>query len=115
MTEVHHINGEGEDAGVVYCEMQGRENMAEELSTFLLLRHMYPGHCGYKSNTGGKMSNLRDSCSNEKVYWCVCACVCAHACVCVCVCVCVHACLYTVLCRFAPTIVGSIVQTTSVS
>lgn len=21
-TEVHHINGEGEDAGVVYCEMQ---------------------------------------------------------------------------------------------
>ena len=26
ITEVHHINGEGEDAGVVYCEMQGREN-----------------------------------------------------------------------------------------
>jgi len=26
VTEVHHINGEGEDAGVVYSEMQGREN-----------------------------------------------------------------------------------------
>ena len=64
---MHHVNGEGEDAGVVYCEMQGRENTAEELSAFLLARHMYPGHCGYKSNTGGKMSNLRDSCSNEKV------------------------------------------------
>ena len=22
ITEVHHVNGEGEDAGVVYCEMQ---------------------------------------------------------------------------------------------
>lgn len=28
-TEVHHIDGEGEDAGVVYCEMQGRENNAD--------------------------------------------------------------------------------------
>lgn len=52
---------------MVYCEMQARENTAEELSSFLLARHMYPGHCGYKSNTGGKMSNLRDSCSNGKV------------------------------------------------
>ncbi|CAI8039021.1 Uncharacterized protein C05D11.1 [Geodia barretti] len=47
--------------------MQGRENTAEELSAFLLARHMYPGHCGYRSNTGGKMSNLRETCSNEKV------------------------------------------------
>lgn len=30
--EVHHINGEGEDAGVVYCEMQGRENSGHERS-----------------------------------------------------------------------------------
>ena len=67
LTEVHHVNGEGEDAGVVYCEMQGRENTAEELSSFLLSHHMYPGHCGYKSNTGGKMSNLRETCSNDKV------------------------------------------------
>ena len=61
------MNGEGEDVGVVYCEMQGRENTAEELSSFRLARQMYPGPCGYKSNTGGKMSNLRDSCSNDKV------------------------------------------------
>lgn len=27
-TEVHNINGDGENAGVVYCEMQGRENTA---------------------------------------------------------------------------------------
>lgn len=29
-TEVHHVDGQGEDAGVVYCEMQGRENGAED-------------------------------------------------------------------------------------
>jgi Zn-dependent M16 (insulinase) family peptidase len=31
VTEVHHINGEGEDAGVVYSEMQGRENQSWDL------------------------------------------------------------------------------------
>ena len=41
ITEVHHVNGEGEDAGVVYCEMQGRENM-ESSRTFLnFSREMY--------------------------------------------------------------------------
>jgi Zn-dependent M16 (insulinase) family peptidase len=30
-TEVYHINGKGEDAGVVYSEMQGRENGAMDL------------------------------------------------------------------------------------
>ena len=28
-TEVHHVTGEGKDAGVVYSEMQGRENSAD--------------------------------------------------------------------------------------
>jgi Zn-dependent M16 (insulinase) family peptidase len=31
VTEVHHINGAGEDAGVVYSEMQARENTAGDL------------------------------------------------------------------------------------
>lgn len=31
MTEVHNVNGKGEDAGVVYSEMQGRENGADDL------------------------------------------------------------------------------------
>ena len=30
-TEVHHITGEGTDGGVVYCEMQGRENTSFSL------------------------------------------------------------------------------------
>jgi Zn-dependent M16 (insulinase) family peptidase len=29
--QVYHINGKGEDAGVVYSEMQGRENTSGDL------------------------------------------------------------------------------------
>lgn len=42
------MNGEGEDAGVVYCEMQGRENMEVSRTYLNFTREMYPGHCGYK-------------------------------------------------------------------
>lgn len=64
---MHHINGEGEDGGVVYCEIQGRENCAESRIHLTMAREMYPGKCGYSSDTGGIMKNLRDSTSNEKV------------------------------------------------
>ena len=67
ITEVHHVNGEGEDAGVVYCEMQGRENSGESRVHLEMLRAVYPGHCGYKSETGGIMKNLRESTSHQKV------------------------------------------------
>ncbi|XP_069695441.1 uncharacterized protein C05D11.1-like [Periplaneta americana] len=67
ITEVHHVTGEGEDAGVVYCEMQGRENMGESRSYIAMTRAMYPGVCGYKSETGGIMKNLRESTNNVKV------------------------------------------------
>ena len=65
--QVHHINGEGEDAGVVYSEMQARENSGESRTHLELLREIYPGYCGYKSETGGIMKNLRESCSHQKV------------------------------------------------
>lgn len=29
--QVHHINGKGEDSGVVYSEMQGRQNTSGDL------------------------------------------------------------------------------------
>jgi Zn-dependent M16 (insulinase) family peptidase len=67
VTEVHHVNGEGQNAGVVYCEMQARENKGESLLHLNMLRAMYPGHCGYKSETGGIMKNLRETCSHLKV------------------------------------------------
>ncbi|XP_045538857.1 uncharacterized protein C05D11.1 [Papilio machaon] len=65
-TEVHHIDGDGEDAGVVYCEMQGRENSASSRCELQLLRAMYPDS-GYSSETGGIMKNLRTSTNNTKV------------------------------------------------
>lgn len=66
-TEVHHITGTGEDAGVVYCEMQGCENSGESRLHLTMQRKMYPGRCGYSSETGGIMKNLRESTTNEKV------------------------------------------------
>lgn len=67
MTEVHHITEKGEDAGVVYCEMQGRENSGESRVHLSMARAMYPGDCGYSAETGGIMKNLRESTTNEKV------------------------------------------------
>ncbi|KNC53416.1 uncharacterized protein AMSG_08922 [Thecamonas trahens ATCC 50062] len=58
LTEVHHINGEGEDAGVVYCEMQAREHTSSEKAYFALLHGLFPGS-GYEANTGGALSELR--------------------------------------------------------
>ncbi|KAJ8604096.1 hypothetical protein CTAYLR_001749 [Chrysophaeum taylorii] len=59
VTEVHHVTGSGEDKGVVYCEMQGRETAAESLAERACLGALYPGS-GYSSETGGLCANLRD-------------------------------------------------------
>ena len=67
ITEVHHIDGDGDDAGVVYCEMQSHENSGESRTHLAMLRSMYPGNCGYKYETGGIMHNLRTSTSHAKV------------------------------------------------
>ena len=61
LTEIHHITEEGDDAGVVYCEMQARENEAEDRMDFALRRACYPDpKCGYRSETGGRLEELRD-------------------------------------------------------
>ncbi|KAK7023550.1 hypothetical protein SK128_010061 [Halocaridina rubra] len=67
ITEVHHITGKGEDAGVVYSEMQGRENSDSDRSYLAMLRAMYPEPSGYRSETGGIMKNLRESTNLEKI------------------------------------------------
>lgn len=66
ITEVHHISGDGHDGGVVYCEMQGRENTGESRVHLEMLRAIYPDS-GYCAETGGIMKNLRESTSIEKV------------------------------------------------
>lgn len=67
ITEVHHVSEDGEDGGVVYCEMQGRENSGESLAHYNLMQLAYP-KSGYSSETGGIMRNLRTSTTNTKVF-----------------------------------------------
>jgi Zn-dependent M16 (insulinase) family peptidase len=45
-TEVHHIDGEGKDAGVVYCEMQACENTGSNLVYHKMMETLYE-NCGY--------------------------------------------------------------------
>lgn len=59
-TEVHHINEKGIDAGVVYSEMQGRENLQGDLLDLAMRRHLYPEGDGFRYETGGLTPNLRE-------------------------------------------------------
>lgn len=45
VTEVHNINGKGEDSGVVYSEMQGRENGSDDL---MHLQYVYSSSLSFK-------------------------------------------------------------------
>ncbi|KAI0734519.1 Metalloenzyme, LuxS/M16 peptidase-like protein [Fomitopsis betulina] len=56
---VHHIDGKGEDSGVVYSEMQGRENTSQDLMSLQLQRLVNPAGSAYRSETGGLMEALR--------------------------------------------------------
>jgi len=67
LTEVHHINGEGLDAGVVYSEMQGVEQSTSNIMYFTLAEVVYPGNSGYAAETGGYLANLRNSTNITKV------------------------------------------------
>lgn len=58
-TEVWHIDGEGNDAGVVYSEMQGVQNDQTELMDLKSKRLLYPKGNGFRSETGGMMEELR--------------------------------------------------------
>jgi len=58
-TEVHHIDGDGKDAGVVYSEMQGVQNTQRELMDLRAKRLMYPEGDGFRYETGGMMEQLR--------------------------------------------------------
>jgi Zn-dependent M16 (insulinase) family peptidase len=57
----------GEDAGVVYAEMQSRENTQQDLLWNETFKHMYPGDSGYSANVGGATTNIRTSTTLEKV------------------------------------------------
>lgn len=58
-TEVHHVDGSGNDAGVVYSEMQGVQNTQAELMELRSKRLLYPEGVGFRYETGGMMEQLR--------------------------------------------------------
>ena len=58
-TEVHHVDGSGNDAGVVYSEMQGVQNNADELMDLRARRTIYPNGVGFRYETGGLLEHLR--------------------------------------------------------
>lgn len=59
VTEVYHINPKGEDSGVVFSEMQGRENSSGDLMELKKQRMLYDSKSAYRSETGGLMEKLR--------------------------------------------------------
>ncbi|KAK4669403.1 uncharacterized protein QC763_202710 [Podospora pseudopauciseta] len=59
VTEVHHIDGEGNDAGVVYSEMQALQYSSSELMDLQARRLLYPENIGFRYETGGMMEALR--------------------------------------------------------
>jgi Zn-dependent M16 (insulinase) family peptidase len=66
-TEVHHIDGKGQDSGVVYSEMQDHESEMERMVDQKRKDLYYPRGSSYAMDTGGRLQNLRESCSLEKV------------------------------------------------
>jgi Zn-dependent M16 (insulinase) family peptidase len=59
ITEVHHVDGEGNDAGVVYSEMQALQYTSTELMDLRARRLLYPETVGFRYETGGMMEALR--------------------------------------------------------
>lgn len=59
LTEVHHIDGDGNDAGVVYAEMQGVQYTGSELMDIKARHLLYPKDVGFRYETGGLMGALR--------------------------------------------------------
>ena len=59
VTEVHHVDGQGNDAGVVYSEMQALQYSSSELMDLRARRLLYPENIGFRYETGGMMEALR--------------------------------------------------------
>lgn len=66
MTEVYHIDGAGKEQGVVFCEMQGRENTEEDRASLCFRNAMYP-NTGYAVEYGGLTPDIA-TLTNEEVF-----------------------------------------------
>ncbi|KAI5461624.1 Metalloenzyme, LuxS/M16 peptidase-like protein [Mariannaea sp. PMI_226] len=59
VTEVWHIDGKGNDAGVVYSEMQAVQFRSPEIMDLKARRLLYPENVGFRYETGGMTDALR--------------------------------------------------------
>ncbi|RDA87601.1 hypothetical protein CP532_3949 [Ophiocordyceps camponoti-leonardi (nom. inval.)] len=59
VTEVWHVDGEGNDAGVVYSEMQAVQFRSSEIMDLKARRLLYPEDVGFRYETGGMTDALR--------------------------------------------------------
>ncbi|CEF67320.1 Presequence protease, mitochondrial [Strongyloides ratti] len=67
LTEVHHINGSGEDAGVVYSEMQDYESDMDDIVDRELRASLFGKGHPFSVNTGGSLKAIREECSYKSV------------------------------------------------
>lgn len=65
-TEVYHVDGEGNEKGVVFSEMSGIQRQSWFISALEAQRAVYDHRSGYSSETGGLVENLRVL-TNEKI------------------------------------------------
>eukprot|EP01135_Chromosphaera_perkinsii_P007214 Nk52_evm22s745 gene=Nk52_evmTU22s745 len=69
LTEVHHVVEDGTDAGVVFCEMQGRNNTDGDLAMLALRREIFRD-TPYVYETGGVMEDIRNlDCKTVREYF----------------------------------------------
>jgi Zn-dependent M16 (insulinase) family peptidase len=59
LTEVWHVDGEGNDAGVVYSEMQDLQFRSAELMDIQARHRLYNADVGFRYETGGMPAALR--------------------------------------------------------
>eukprot|EP01133_Synstelium_polycarpum_P004122 gene4122-4813_t len=65
VTEIYHIDGLGQEQGVVLCEMQARENTLEDLQEANLVSALYKGS-NYANSSGGLCAEI-SALTNEEI------------------------------------------------
>jgi len=66
VTEVYHVDGEGKEQGVVFCEMAARENTEADLLDNTLRQMLYP-HMAIAYEHGGKTRDIATRLDNRRI------------------------------------------------
>lgn len=68
LTEIHHVSGEtGDDAGVVYSEIQASENQPDEILLYSILRDLWSEKAPYYYEAGGRLEAIRNELTLDKI------------------------------------------------